>query len=172
MLTSPAGEAYGFVRSRPQLALPNFELFFGPGPFFDEGLGEPYGHAVTFGPILLKPHSSGRISLRSADPTDKPIIDPRYLSDPEGTDRAAMLEGLRMCAIIANAPPLASLLGPIARPIGATDTSEATLEKALNDEAHTMYHPVGTCRMGTDPASVATPQLEVRGVQRLRVADS
>ena len=172
MLSSSAGEAYGFVRSRPELALPDLELFFGPGPFFDEGLVEPPGHALTFGPILLKPRSRGRIALRSADPTAKPIIDPRYLSDSDGIDRTAMMEGLRICAKIADAPPLKELLGPILRPLGATDICEETLESALNNEARTFYHPVGTCRMGTDPASVVTPRLEVRGVQGLRVADA
>jgi choline dehydrogenase len=172
MLTSPQGEAYGFVRSRPELALPDLELFFGPGPFFDQGLSEPYGHAITFGSILQKPHSSGRISLRSAEPTDKPIIDPRYLSDSGGLDRTAMLEGLRMCAMIADAPPLTGLLRSIARPIGAIDTSETTLHNALYNEAHSIWHPVGTCRMGTDRASVVSPELEVRGVRGLRVADA
>jgi choline dehydrogenase len=172
MLTSPAGEAYGFVPSRPDLALPDLELLFGPGPFFDEGLAEPPGHAVSLGPILVKPRSRGRIALRSADPTAKPIIDPRYLSDSDGIDRAAMMEGLRICAKIADAPPLKELLGSILRPLGATEISEETLESALNDEARTFYHPVGTCRMGTDPASVVTPRLEVRGVQGLRVADA
>jgi choline dehydrogenase len=172
MLTSPAGEAYGFVRSHPHLSLPDLELFFGPGPFFDEGLVEPPGHAFTFGPILVKPRSRGRITLRSNDPTAKPIIDPRYLSDSDGTDRAAMMEGLRVCAEIAGAPPLKELLGPLLRPLGATEICEETLESALNDEARTFYHPVGTCRMGTDPASVVTPRLQVRGVHGLRVADA
>jgi choline dehydrogenase len=172
MLSSSAGEAYGFVRSRPELALPDLELFFGPGPFSDQGLAEPPGHAVTFGPILVKPRSRGRIALRSADPTAKPIIDPRYLSDSGGIDRAAMMEGLRVCAKIADAPPLKDLLGSMLRPLGATEICEETLESALNDEARTFYHPVGTCRMGTDPASVVTSRLEVRGVQGLRVADA
>ena len=172
MLSSSAGEAYGFVRSRPDLALPDLELFFGPGPFLDEGLAEPPGHAFTFGPVLVKPHSRGRIALRLADPTAKPIIDPRYLSDSGGIDRAAMMEGLRVCAKIADAPPLKDLLGSMLRPLGATEICEETLESALNDEARTFYHPVGTCRMGTDPASVVTSRLEVRGVQGLRVADA
>jgi choline dehydrogenase len=124
------------------------------------------------GPILQKPHSRGVISLRSADPNDKPIIDPRYLSDAGGVDRAAMLEGLRMCANIVDAPALATVLGPIARPIGATDTSEATLENALYSEGQSFFHAVGTCRMGTDRTSVVTPELEVRGVRGLRVADA
>jgi choline dehydrogenase-like flavoprotein len=156
-LTSPAGEAYGFVRSRPELALPDLQLVFEPAPFVNEGLGERYGHAVLFGPILLKPLSSGRIWLRSADPTAKPIIDPRYLSDRGGLDRATMMQGRRMCATFAQAPALKSLLGSITRPVGAPDPCAETLAEALNSYSQSVYHPVGTCRMGRDPASVVTP---------------
>ena len=90
MLTSNVGEAYGFVRSRPDLALPDLELIFAPAPFFDEGLGDPTtGHAVVFGPDPARSRKSrGEITLRSADPHDKPVIDPRYLSDRGGVDRA------------------------------------------------------------------------------------
>ncbi len=80
MLTSNIGEAYGFVKSRPDLALPDLELIFAPAPYFDEGIGDPpyIGHAVVMGPILLKPRSrGGTITLRTADPPhDKPLIDP------------------------------------------------------------------------------------------------
>ncbi|MGH3522327.1 MAG: GMC family oxidoreductase, partial [Mycobacterium sp.] len=173
MLTSNVGEAYGFVRSRPELELPDLELIFGPAPYFDEGIGEPYtGHAVVFGPILVKPESRGEITLRSADPFAKPVIDPRYLSDPGGVDRTAMMSGLRMCAKITEAPALKGLLGNIARPRNATQLDDATLEEALNTCSHTLYHPVGTCRMGSDDASVVDPQLRVRGIGGLRVADA
>lgn len=173
MLTSNVGEAYGFVRSRPDVELPDLELIFAPAPYFDQGIGDPYpGHAVVFGPILLTPRSRGQILLHSADPFDKPIIDPRYLSDPDGADRAVMMAGLRMCARMAETAPLNGLLGAIARPVGATKLDDATLEEALTSCSHTLYHPVGTCRMGSDEASVVDPALRVRGVEGLRVADA
>jgi choline dehydrogenase len=172
MHASPDSEAYGFVRSRPELVRPDLQLVFEPVPLFDEGLGDRYGHAVMFGPILLMPQSSGQLWLRSADPTAKPIIDPGYLSDRDGLDRAAMMEGLRMCAKIAAAPALKSLLGSTTRPLDAPDRREETLAEALNGYSQSIYHPVGTCQMGSDPASVVTPQLEVRGVHGLRVADA
>jgi len=173
MLTSNVGEAYGFLRSRPELDLPDIELIFAPAPFYDEGLPpEPPGHGVVFGPILVAPESRGQIRLRSADPQAKPIIEPCYLSDPGGVDRAAMMEGLRICARMAEAPALKDLLGPIARPRDCTELNEAILESALATCSHTLYHPLGTCRMGSDEASVVDPQLRVRGVDGLRVADA
>jgi len=173
MLTSNVGEAYGFVKSRPDLELPDLELIFAPAPYFDEGIGDPYtGHAVVMGPILLKPRSSGIITLRSADPKDKPIIDPRYLTDDAGADRAALMAGLKMCATIAKSPALRGVIGKIARPLGAASLDDDTLERALNSLSHTLYHPIGTCRMGADDASVVDPDLRVRGVDGLRVADA
>lgn len=173
MLTSNVGEAYGFVKSRPDLDLPDLELIFAPAPYFDEGIGDPHsGHAVVMGPILLKPQSTGTITLRSSDPKDKPIIDPGYLTDDAGADRAALMSGLRMCAEIAQSPALGGLITGIARPSGATNLDDETLERALNTLSHTLYHPVGTCRMGADDASVVDPELRVRGVDALRVADA
>jgi choline dehydrogenase len=172
MLTSNVGEAYGFVRSRPELTLPDIELIFAPAPFYDEALGTPAGHGVVFGPVLVAPESRGQITLRSADPLAKPVIEPRYLSDPGGVDRAAMMAGLRICARIAEAPAMQGLLGPIARPRDCAELNDATLERALNTCSQTLYHPLGTCRMGSDEASVVDPQLRVRGIDGLRVADA
>ena len=172
MLTSNVGEAYGFVRSRPELILPDLELIWAPAPFFDEGIGDPYGHAVVTGPILLKPRSSGSVTLRSPDPSAKPIIDPRYLSDPDGVDREAMMTGLRVTATIAQSQALKGIVGKIARPLHANTLDDETFERALDSCSHTLYHPVGTARMGRDDRSVVDPDLKVRGVHGLRIADA
>ena len=126
MLTSNVGEAYGFAKSREDLQLPDLELIFAPAPYFEEGIGDPYDrHAVVIGPILLKPHSRGTIRLRSADPKDKPVIDPAYLTDDAGADRAALMAGLRMCADIAKSGALKGIIGKVARPLGETQRGDA-----------------------------------------------
>ncbi|MDJ0395600.1 GMC family oxidoreductase N-terminal domain-containing protein [Rhodococcus sp. G-MC3] len=169
MLTSNVAEAYGFIKSNDTLDYPDLELIYAPAPFFDEGLIAPDAHAAVIGSVLLRPRSRGEISLKSADPLAKPIIEPRYLSDPGGIDRAAMIEGLRVCTEIAQQPALKGHLGDIVRPRGNPDD---LLTEALERNAHTLYHPVSTCRMGNDATSVVAPDLRVRGVDNLRVADA
>ena len=170
MLTSNLMEAYGFIRSRPSLAAPDVELLFAPVGIVGEGLVPPRPHAVTLGAILLRPRSTGCISLRSADPADPPIIDPGYLRDPDGDDYAALADGLRMCMRIAEQPALAKLVGDIVQPTG--DDGPDLADSAIRRYAQTLYHPVGTCRMGNDAASVVDSHLRVRGVRALRVVDA
>jgi choline dehydrogenase len=172
MLTSNVVEAYGFIRSRPDLELPDLELLFGVAPYYDGGLREPTCHGVAMGPILIKPQSRGQVSLQSDDPRAKPLIDPRYLSDSDGMDRAAMMEGLRVTHRIATTAPLRGNLGRFLQPPDAQGSLEDIFDEALRGYSHTLYHPTGTCRMGSDPGSVVTPELKVRGVEGLRVADA
>ena len=170
MLTSNLMEAYGFIRSRPSLAAPDVELLFAPVGIVGEGLVPPRPHAVTLGAILLRPRSTGCISLRSADPADPPIIDPGYLRDPDGAVYAALADGLRMCMRIAEQSALVGLVGDIVQPTG--DDGPDLADSAIRRYAQTLYHPVGTCRMGSDAASVVDSHLRVRGVRALRVVDA
>ena len=82
------------------------------------------------------------------------------------------MAGLRISADIAKAPALRGTIGRIARPSTASTLDDETLARALESLSHTLYHPVGTCRMGSDDASVVDPELRVRGVKALRVADA
>lgn len=174
MLTSNVAEAYGFVRTDPSLALPDVEIIFAPVAFVDEALNGIPAHGLTAGPILLQPESHGQILLASADPLAKPVIEPRYLSDPAGKDRATMLKGLEIVLDIVSTPAVTkATTGTFIAPSGGEKLSrEELLAAALEQLSHTLYHPTSTARMGSDDASVVDPQLRVRGVDRLRVADA
>jgi choline dehydrogenase len=174
MLTSNVAEAYGFVRTQPQLALPDIEIIFAPVAFIGEGLVPAPSEAITIGAILLQPESTGVIDLESADPFARPLIDPRYLTDAGGKDRATLTAGLAVCERILQQPALRAVSGPhFLMPEGADTLSPAERDAiAIERHAHTLYHPVGTARMGVDAGSVVDEQLRVRGVDGLRVADA
>lgn len=174
MLTSNVAEAYGFVRSRLDLELPDLELIFAPVAFIGEGLLPIPGHALTLGPILLTSRSSGTVAIASSDPLHKPVVDPCYLTDADGADRAAMLAGFRIAERIFAMDAFRGVLtGRYLAPAGGESmTPDERHAVALERHAHTLYHPIGTARMGLDPDSVVDPELRVRGVHGLRVADA
>jgi choline dehydrogenase-like flavoprotein len=168
-LTSTVAEALAFVRSRPGLAQPDLQFHFAPAYFVDNGFEEYDGHAVTMGPALVAPRSRGWVRLRSADPTDKPRIQTNTLAEPE--DIAALIAGTRLTREIAAAGPFASVLGRELYP-GAEIESDDDLAADLRRRVELLYHPVGSCRMGSGEEAVVDPELRVRGVEGLRVVDA
>jgi len=132
-----------------------------------EGLHRHPG--FNFNVCQCRPESRGSVSLRSADPADKPVIRANYLS--HATDRRVMLEGAKLCRRIAAARPFADLVEEEIQP-GPRVQSEAEMFEFIRAAGTTVYHPCGTARMGTDDAAVTDPALRVRGVEGLRVVDA
>ena len=117
---------------------------------------------------MLRPRSRGEIRLRSANPLDKPAIDPKYLSDAE--DLRLLLLGLHLVRVFRRSPHLQILLR-LKSGRGRTPDSDNDLASYMRRTANTVYHPVGTCKMGDDEMSVVDAALRVRGIEGLRVAD-
>jgi choline dehydrogenase-like flavoprotein len=118
---------------------------------------------------MLRPHSRGRLRLRSARPEDPPAIHAGYLSDAR--DLPVMLEGIRLSRQIIRAAPFAPFRGAEVFP-GEGVVTARDLAEVVRRKAETIYHPAGTCRMGRDPDAVVDEELRVRGVERVRVADA
>jgi choline dehydrogenase len=170
-LTSNVGEAAAFVRTRPQLAAPDLELVFAPVLFEEEGLKQPTEDGLTLAAVLLRPKSSGTVELRSSDPLDPPAIDPRYLTDPRGEDVQTLLQGLRLARRIIAQEPLAGFVSAELLP-GKQAQSDEALVAHIRATSQTLYHPIATCRMGTDSLAVVDPELRVRGIAGLRIVDA
>jgi len=153
-----------FTRSAgtPGSAPPDIQFYVG------RGIDQPDSFiTLTLG--LSAPHSRGLLTLRSADPADAPVIHANYFQDPR--DLEAMLSGVRLAQQIGTAPAYSRLRGAPIEP-AADATSDDALRAFIRRSAATIFHPVGTCRMGRDEASVVDPQLRVRGVDGLWVADA
>ncbi|MFI9836704.1 GMC family oxidoreductase [Nonomuraea sp. NPDC051941] len=143
---------------------PDLQMLFGPVQF----VADEYrvdGPAFTFAPVLARPRSRGRLALRSADPADAPLVDPHYLEDP--ADLAALVRGIELSRELAHSSSMCSLHDRESAPGHGAD-----LPAYVRATATTVWHPVGTCRMGRDPLDVVDAALRVHGVERLRVADA
>ncbi|MGJ9423287.1 GMC family oxidoreductase [Aeromicrobium sp. CF3.5] len=163
-LTCNGPEVGGFVRTDPSLPAPDVELLSAPVMFVDNGLGVPTRHAVSFGPSPITPRSRGSVTLGGEDPTTKPRILHNYFDDPD--DMRVAVTALRLALDIARQPALNKYAGSPYRP-PASD-SDADLEAYIRAYAHSIYHPVGTCAIG----SVVDNELRVKGVAGLRVVDA
>ncbi len=172
MLASNGAEAIAFAQTQPgAVPAPDVEIIFLPLEWRNQALEPPQSHACTLGVAVVAPRSRGCVTLRSAEPAAAPVIDFRLLSDPDGFDVAALLSGARLARRIAATPPLAGEIVQELRP-GATVESDDELQRVLGEDLQTVYHPAGTCRMGSDPRAVVDARLRVQGTDRLWVADA
>jgi choline dehydrogenase-like flavoprotein len=168
-LTSTVAEAFAFVRSRPGLPAADLQFHFAPAYFVDNGFEKYDGHAITMGPVLVSPRSRGWMKLRSSDPTDKPRILTNSLAEQQDLD--ALVAGTLLTREIAAAQPLSEVVGRELFP-GEGLSSREDLAEDIRRRLQLIYHPVGTCRAGSDEQAVVDPQLRVRGTQGLRVIDA
>ncbi|SOD71392.1 choline dehydrogenase [Jatrophihabitans sp. GAS493] len=168
-LASNIGESGAFFPTRDGLAAPDMQIHLAPTAFYDNGMHEASVRAVTVAPTLVSVASRGRLRLRSTDPSWHPEIDAAYFDDQSDMD--AMVAGCRRAAEIANSGALGKLIAGPFLP-GAANPTDAELVEHIRAQAQTLYHPVGTCAMGTSEQSVVDAQLRVRGIDGLRVVDA
>ena len=168
-LTSNVGEGGAFFRSRPDLAEVDLQLHFAPVKFWQQGLADPDEHALTLAVTLVRVASRGTVRLRSADPTWAPAIDAGYLEQDE--DVEALVAGLPRAREVLRGSALADVVTGEWFP-GAAAERDDDLRDAVRGGIESLYHPVSSCRMGTDDASVVDPELRVHGVASLRVVDA
>ena len=168
--TSNIAEAGGFlVSGRGRDDRPDIQMHFVPALLDDHGRNRLPGDGYTVHACPLRPQSRGRIGLHSADPRQAPAIHANYLSEPE--DLEMMLECVRLSREILNRPAFKPYRGNEIYP-GGDVTDRAGLIEFIRTKAESIYHPVGTCRMGSDDGAVVDPELKVRGLDGLRVIDA
>ncbi len=171
-LTSNLGEAIAFIRTDPDEPAPDVELIALPSPMLDHGRTRFPEHGMIIAAIVLRPESRGRIRLASAEAGTPPRIEPRTLEDPGGVDRRRLRAGVRWCQKLAmESSALGHRISGLIEPALPLD-DDADLDAHIARTAQTLYHPVGTCRIGQDEMAVVDPQLRVHGVAGLRVADA
>ncbi len=168
-LTSNFAEAGGFIKSAPLEPIPDLQLHFVVGKLVDHGRKTVFGHGYSCHVCLLRPKSRGTLRLASADPQVAPLIDPAFLKDPD--DVARLVQGFKRVRELMHQPALTRHGGQESAASRAAQ-SDAQIEQFVRNHADTIYHPVGTCRMGTDALAVVDARLRVHGVKALRVVDA
>jgi len=173
-LVSSGAEAGGFVRTHDAATIPDLQFHFlgtiPPIEPLDDVNYEPKGRGCSIVPTLIYPESVGELTLRSADPEAAPLIDPHYFE--QEADVETLLRGVRMAHRIADHDSVRDLLGRPLTPASHRDATDEEIRADLRARATTIFHPVGTCKMGSDPSAVVDAELRVRGLEGLRVADA
>jgi choline dehydrogenase-like flavoprotein len=169
-------DAMGFVRSsRAKDGVPDIQIHCLPWSYPSPNQDRPVRPvvdtrpALTVLPTLIYPKSRGEVRLASREPLAAPVIDPHYLDEPD--DARLLLEGIKLIREIMASRRLQGVVTGELHP-GPAFASDADLAAELPLRIHTVYHPVGTCRMGVDERAVVDPALRVRGMEGLRVADA
>lgn len=162
------GGAFWFGDKRAEV--PDLQFHFLAGAGVEAGVPSiPSGSGVTLNSYTLRPKSRGTVRLRSADGGDKPLVDPNFLADPE--DLKISVEGVKISREVMHQSAFGKYIRREHFP-GMTVKSQADFEAYARQYGRTSYHPVGTCRMGSDAGAVVDPQLRVRGIDGLRICDS
>ena len=168
LIASPGAEGAAFLKTDPTLERPDIQLHFVPGLVDDHLRKLHYGFGISCHVCVLRPKSRGTVRLASERPFDAPLIDPNFLADPD--DLARTIKGARIVDRILKSPALDPWRGREMFTQGVT--SDGEWERHIRARADTIYHPVGTCRMGKDALSVVDPRLRVHGLEGLRVVDA
>lgn len=168
IMTTCFAEAGGFWTVMPDAPAPDVQWHFVPAMLEDHGRAKVKGHGFSLHACVLRPESRGTVRLRSTNAADAPLIDPNFLDDAR--DMAVLREGVRLSHRIVEAPPLSNYEPADRHPVDLTD--DEALDDLIRSRADTVYHPVGTCRMGADEASVVDPSLKARGIDGLWIADA
>ena len=168
IMTTCFAEAGGFWRTTPDAPAPDVQYHFVPALLEDHGRTKAKGHGFSCHVCVLRPESRGSVTLNSRDAAAPPRIDPNFLSADR--DLTVLRAGARLMDRLITAPALAEYGVTPARPVDVHN--DAALEQEIRNRADTVYHPVGTCRMGSDDAAVVDPTLAVKGIDGLWVADA
>ena len=168
-LTSNAGEALAFIRTKPDLPRPDVELIFLPVFFMYHTMKNPEGHGFSIGSVLLRPLSRGCIQLKSRDPLAAPHIQPNTFSHQ--ADLEPIIAGIKFSRQMVQAQAFDPYRGEEVWP-GAGRQSDEAITDHICENFQTTYHPVGTCKMGQDELAVVDAELRVHGLDGLRVVDA
>ena len=169
MISSTLSEAGGFLKTDQSLDRPDIQHHFVIGLIDDHLRKLHYGYGYSCHVCLLRPYSRGTVSLASAEYKDAPLINPNFLNDNRDVD--TLIKGAKMTQNILNTPPLKKYQKREIYGVHSNLTDKEW-EQHIRNRADTIYHPVGTCKMGKDPLAVVNSSLKIRGLKNIRVADA